>query len=147
MRTSAECKRLYTHFITWANTTRQQCQMHCRRTCAQCDYSFVKTIRVIREISVRPPIHGSEVLWFHASIHEFLQVLLESIHIRPKRHHSVRIKSLFNVLLFDSFVRHMRQTKINSFSFCHNNNSYFIVFHLLQNLGYELLPTSSPLVF
>ena len=106
MRRCAECERLYTNLVTGTHSASQESEMNCSRAGRQAYHLPVKRLSLIG-----------------FAIHERLQILLESIHIRSHRHHPIGVKCLFHIFLFPTLFLHMRQTKVNCFSFlCHSIN-------------------------
>ncbi len=65
-----------------------------------------------------------------------------SFHIRDKRHHPVRIKSLLHILLFHPVLAHVSQAQVNSLSFRHIS----ILFYIIQFFNFSALQFSESLI-
>ena len=61
-----------------------------------------------------------------STIHKGFQVFFKAIDIRSEGYYPIGIECLFDILLFPSPVRHMRQTEINHLSFSHIDVIWFL---------------------
>src|SRR5574344_2785388 len=76
---STECETLHHHLIPGTHPAREQRQMHRRRPRRKCHHLLILP-------------------------HERFQILLKPIHIRPQRHHPIRIKRLLYIFLLNTRI-------------------------------------------
>ena len=95
VRRSAERKRLHNHLVARSDATCQQPQVYSGRSRAQCHHLFRSQFT----------LHLA-LITFHFG-HKLLQVILKPIHVRPKRHHPVRVKRLLYIFLFHPGLTHV----------------------------------------
>ena len=91
----AESEALHQHLVARPYAAPDKPQVHRRSPRAQRHDAFAEASR-------------------SGSVHELLQVLLEPVHVRPKRHHPIGVERLLDKLLLAP--AHMREAKIDAVS-------------------------------